>query len=740
LIIKNGKKETMNKRLKGFSLAELLISLLVISIVLSAAIPTLTKRSGADREHIWRWTSQGNSAYFGVGSNQSTLIGIDTHPAANSQLDALLTDPEEPDSGSSVDNDNRPEAGVINVGDLKFNSYGDKLVILKKTVQGNNSNFMNSHISFFTLSNNEAATTSDIQYAGRLTMDPGNIALGMGSLQSISEENVGENTAIGHYALLRNTDGYRNTAVGKKTLSYNTEGAYNTALGYASLFELEGNKVENTAIGALSQLHADGSFNTSVGSQSLSRNQSGDRNTAIGTAALRRLEEGDSNTALGAEACKYIKNGEGNICLGYWAGNLVGATEDNYGLYIGSGFEEIPIISGHTQKTDNNDKELIVNAKNVQFRPAKGIKPSFSFISWAGNDGYEGTDKGQHGIAQFMLRDTGGAGDNTSAELDFRGGIDNNKVYTFIDSYDPYNTASINSVDIKFNRMLTLDFPPVTIAGKNITNKVNLKTEKSGVDTLILNDKLEVKYHNDTPKLVMDNQGFNLTSKDGTQQINAASWGLTLGNDDNKINIAPDEKKISILTDSFGVSTKTINIESTDGNINFGNQTVYIDSKDITIHGISKNRGSLTENINKIWTQIEQLQRGIPSDARLKNISGDNTAGLKEINALEVKNYTYKNDEKKTPHVGVIAQQLQKIFPNSVTKGDDGYLRIRTEEIFYAMVNSIKELCKQIQDLTAKVTGLDKRITELEAQNKLLTEQNKAFEKRLEKLEKKSAK
>ena len=30
------------------------------------------------------------------------------------------------------------------------------------------------------------------------------------------------------------------------------------------------------------------------------------------------------------------------------------------------------------------------------------------------------------------------------------------------------------------------------------------------------------------------------------------------------------------------------------------------------------------------------------SDERLKNIIGDSSAGLKEINALEVKNYTYK--------------------------------------------------------------------------------------------------
>ena len=123
------------------------------------------------------------------------------------------------------------------------------------------------------------------------------------------------------------------------------------------------------------------------------------------------------------------------------------------------------------------------------------------------------------------------------------------------------------------------------------------------------------------------------------------------------------------------------------------------------------------------------------SDIRLKNITGDNHSGLKEINQIQVKNFTYKNDEKKIPHVGVIAQELQKIFPNSVFKDDKGYLSISQNEIFWAMVNSIKELC-------AKILGLDKRITALEEENARLKQQiekqNLEFEKRLSKLEKKA--
>ena len=56
--------EMMYKKTKGFSLAELLISLLIISIVLAAAIPTITKRRAHDPENVWNWTNKNNSAFF----------------------------------------------------------------------------------------------------------------------------------------------------------------------------------------------------------------------------------------------------------------------------------------------------------------------------------------------------------------------------------------------------------------------------------------------------------------------------------------------------------------------------------------------------------------------------------------------------------------------------------------------------------------------------------------------------
>ena len=131
------------------------------------------------------------------------------------------------------------------------------------------------------------------------------------------------------------------------------------------------------------------------------------------------------------------------------------------------------------------------------------------------------------------------------------------------------------------------------------------------------------------------------------------------------------------------------------------------------------------------------------SDRRLKNVKEKYTAGLTELKQLDFFHFTFKDDKEKTPHVGVIAQDLQKVFPDAVTKGEDGYLRIRWEDMFYAVINAVKELDNKIAEIVQNITDINSTI---EKQNKTIEEQqktiealqkqNEEFEKRLKKLEK----
>lgn len=133
--------------------------------------------------------------------------------------------------------------------------------------------------------------------------------------------------------------------------------------------------------------------------------------------------------------------------------------------------------------------------------------------------------------------------------------------------------------------------------------------------------------------------------------------------------------------------------------------------------------GLSTEEVSSI------PKNGIISDKRLKNIGKIFTGGLEQVRKLEVFNYTFKKDPNKIPRVGVMAQDLQKIFPNAVVQGDDGFLRIRMEDMFYALINAVKENDRRI-------TALEKENKKLKKENETLIKQQEDILKRLSKIEK----
>ena len=678
---------------KGFSLAELLISLLIISIVLAAAIPTITKRSGASREQIWRWTTSNNDIFFGVGKLQSAILGLSVMP---SNVTYFYND--------------------YTTGGETIESNSDKLAIAQQYAESEQF-FKKSQISFYTAQKTADATATDsIKYAGRLALDRKNIALGIGTLQALQND-TSANTAIGHYALFHDTTGEYNTALGFLALPNNTTGSSNTALGYYSLA---------------------GGIN-------------GNNNTAVGYSALNKITStSNNNIAIGSGACSGIKSGSNNICIGSnsgydpngGSGKVVPGeeyTDINDRIFIGShvvdnSSGQLPatsgnnadLITGYTAyKANTYDKELNVNARKFNVKTFDGKRTMFGFSSTTGTDtsgikaeNYQSGATIYSGNTYFDLyADTS---KNKPTQLAASGS--SNTIYlntSFADSGSPKGKININNNSLSYRFSDSVSQPGGYRVDMDAEYELGISSAKSSIDL-------------SAPSISASAARLNVTSE---QKIEVIAFGeLQLGSNN----------KMEVYSNDFMnlYSKKDMNLKTATGqHVNIGNK-VIVESETGIISGVKNLKTEDVEipTIGSVKNAIKELydrtSGGTSSDIRLKDVSGDNTAGLKEINALNVKNYTYKNDKEKTPHVGVIAQDLQKIFPNSVFAAQDGYLKIKTEEIFYAMVNSIKELCAQIQDLTAKITGLDKRITELEKQNQLLKKQNADFEKRLTKLEK----
>jgi len=115
------------------------------------------------------------------------------------------------------------------------------------------------------------------------------------------------------------------------------------------------------------------------------------------------------------------------------------------------------------------------------------------------------------------------------------------------------------------------------------------------------------------------------------------------------------------------------------------------------------------------------------SDRRLKKNIVDNTEGLDKISQIRVRNFEYRTAEevtelpahtvvdKKGVQLGVIAQELREICPDCVKEESTGVISVDSDNIFWHMVNAVKEL-KALSDTQAEtITALTARIVALES-------------------------
>lgn len=118
----------------------------------------------------------------------------------------------------------------------------------------------------------------------------------------------------------------------------------------------------------------------------------------------------------------------------------------------------------------------------------------------------------------------------------------------------------------------------------------------------------------------------------------------------------------------------------------------------------------------------------VVSDARSKTVSGSYEFGLEQILNIDVVRYNYlpgnrfKFDSSKN-HVGVVAQDLQKVIPDAVTRDSKtDYLTVNTAPVFWASINAIQQLHQKIDDKDREIASLHEKTQDLERKNKMMME------------------
>jgi trimeric autotransporter adhesin len=118
------------------------------------------------------------------------------------------------------------------------------------------------------------------------------------------------------------------------------------------------------------------------------------------------------------------------------------------------------------------------------------------------------------------------------------------------------------------------------------------------------------------------------------------------------------------------------------------------------------------------------------SDGRLKNVNGSFASGLDQVMLLRPIRYRYKPGNgmgirDREEHIGVVAQEIQRVIPEAVTENGRGYLLVNNDPVIWSMVNAIKEQQREIEQ-QQKLLRAQSAVNEQQA--KLLRAQGTAMQ------------
>ncbi|WP_414464648.1 tail fiber domain-containing protein [Hyphomicrobium sp. DY-1] len=134
------------------------------------------------------------------------------------------------------------------------------------------------------------------------------------------------------------------------------------------------------------------------------------------------------------------------------------------------------------------------------------------------------------------------------------------------------------------------------------------------------------------------------------------------------------------------------------------------------------------------------------SDRRLKSDITAMTGGLARLDRLNPVSFRFTADPSRTIHLGLIAQDVQKVYPEAVKTDDKGFLKLDYPSLIGPLVDMLKELKvlvlgdhESLAKLQAANDNMASAIKSLQATNAAFKAANDNLARRLDALEKKAA-
>ncbi|MFN7451455.1 MAG: tail fiber domain-containing protein, partial [Alphaproteobacteria bacterium] len=96
---------------------------------------------------------------------------------------------------------------------------------------------------------------------------------------------------------------------------------------------------------------------------------------------------------------------------------------------------------------------------------------------------------------------------------------------------------------------------------------------------------------------------------------------------------------------------------------------------------------------------------------------------------------SFKWNEGNRADIGLIAQEVEKVLPQAVSKTGKGFLRVTYDKLILPVIAAVKELAAKVEKLAAdfaaladRQSALEKRLAALEAENAALRKEVKNLE------------
>lgn len=433
-------------------------------------------------------------------------------------------------------------------------------------------------------------------------------------------------------------------AIGGGALSASTTGGSNVGIG-ASTLRLNTVGNYNTAIGENAiTANISGSANVGVGLQSLLVNTSGSNNSALGYLSLQGNTTGSNNTAVGVQAGNNITTGGGNITIG--AGTAVAS----------------PTASNQ------------LNIANNIF----GTGLTGSATAPAGNIGI-GTASPQSKLHVSANQAT----------------------------YGTSNDAQLSSGGTDISQKLLLGYNTTGDKGYIQSNHTNV----AFTDLLLNPNGGNVGISNIDPKQKLDVNGVALL-RGGTDATGITGTQLLFG----YLGQANFQHAIKTRHDANATATTGNAIDFyvwTPTDLPAAQPTKRI----MTINGVG-NVGIGTASPStmlEVAGVITATKIQGPSDSRFKKNVRPIENALEKVTKLGGYTYDWKEASEfpnqtlgKGHDMGVIAQEVEKQFPEAVSTNKDGYKAVTYTALVPVLIEAIKTQQSQIDDLKKEVAKLKK--------------------------------